>query len=126
VAVLTIITLALLAAGFAFTLGGMLLRVLGRTGLIFGAAFALAGHPTGLTVIASSAFLWLAGQRHYAARHQEHRSPLARRLFANRRAALAPASQEACSCSNPRALPPGAAATRHVGRQRRSRRRLHG
>ena len=64
-----------LLGGVVLRLGGLLIAVAGLVGL------AISGDVAGVLVFAIGAVLWLAGQWHYALRHQEYKSPLARHLF---------------------------------------------
>lgn len=61
--------------GIALRLGGLLIALAGLVGL------AMSGDAAGVLAFAIGALLWLAGQWHYALRHQEYKSPLARHLF---------------------------------------------
>lgn len=76
---LAIVALALL---FIWVLGGLLLRIGGLILALGGAAaVALSGNANGVLVFAIGALLWLAGHWHYALRHHEYKSPLARYVF---------------------------------------------
>lgn len=63
--------------GIAFRLSGLLLFIAGTAGTA-------TGNPSGILVAALGGVSWLAGHWHYALRHQEFKSPLARRLFSRR------------------------------------------
>lgn len=76
------IALGVLGLLFAWLLGGFLLRLCGLL-LVLGGSVGLAvsGDIAGLLFAAIGALLWLAGHWHYALRHQEFKSPLARQAF---------------------------------------------
>jgi hypothetical protein len=80
-ATLGILILGALALWF---LGGFVLRLVGLVIFIAGAAGVASGNTEGILVAALGALGWLAGHWHYALRHQEYKSPLARRLFFRR------------------------------------------
>lgn len=61
--------------GIVLRLGGLLVAMAGLAGLV------ISGEVAGVLVFLIGAALWLAGQLHYALRHQEYKSPLARHLF---------------------------------------------
>jgi hypothetical protein len=63
-------------------LGGILAR-LGGLLLVFAgiANFALVTNGSALLLIAMGALIWLAGHGHFALRHHEYKSPLARYVF---------------------------------------------
>lgn len=73
----TIVALAALwlLGGFLARLGGALIALAGVLGL------ATTGNADALVVTAIGTLLWLAGHWHYALRHHEYKSPLARHLF---------------------------------------------
>lgn len=79
---LTVIGIAILAVGGFWIFGGVVLRVVG-------AVFAFAGvvglvtlaNPTALFMVVLGLVMWLAGHWHFALRHHEYKSPLARRIF---------------------------------------------
>ncbi len=75
-----------LLAGVVLRFGGLLLFFSGVIQLGLGADAA-----DGFLVAALGCVLWLVGQWHYALRHQEFKSPLARHLFARLPAFLDPA-----------------------------------
>lgn len=66
-----------------WVLGGVALR-LGGLLFIFGGGLSMARDPHGgaLIVLVLGASCWLLGHWHYALRHHEFKSPLARYLFA--------------------------------------------
>lgn len=78
------LTLGLAAIGLllAWRVGGFLLRATGATltvaGLLGLVAFGQAG---GLLAAVIGAGIWLGGHWHYALRHQEYKSALARHIF---------------------------------------------
>lgn len=65
-------------------LGGVLLRLGGLLIFLAGIVGVTSGNATGILVAALGALGWLAGHWHYALRHQEYKSPLARHLFSRR------------------------------------------
>jgi hypothetical protein len=74
--------LVLLALIGLWLLGGLLLRLGGAILALVGvAALALTGDPEALLCVGIGAVLWLAGHWHYALRHHEYKSPLARYVF---------------------------------------------
>lgn len=64
-----------LLGGFVLRLSGLLLLIAGSVGLAIG------GDANGILVAAIGALCWLGGHCHYALRHQEYKSPLARHIF---------------------------------------------
>jgi len=64
-----------LIGGVLLRLGGLLLVLAGGLGL------ALQRDANGILVLAIGVLLWLAGHWHYAFRHHEYKSPLARYVF---------------------------------------------
>ena len=80
-ATLGILILGALALWF---LGEFVLRLVGLLIFLAGAAGVASGNPSGILVAALGALGWLAGHWHYALRHQEYKSPLARHLFSRR------------------------------------------
>ena len=75
---LGILILGALALWF---LGGFVLRLAGLLIFLAGAAGVASGNAAGILVATLGALGWLAGHWHYALRHQEYKSPLARHLF---------------------------------------------
>lgn len=66
----------------AWRVGGLLLRVTGATLTVAGLlGLVVFGQGRGLLVAGMGAAIWLAGHWHYALRHQEYKSPLARHIF---------------------------------------------
>lgn len=63
--------------GFVLRLGGLLIFLAGIAGVV-------SGNTGGTFVAIIGALAWLAGHWHYALRHQEYKSPLARHLFSRR------------------------------------------
>jgi hypothetical protein len=81
---MTLVDLGIVAIGLllAWVLGGLLLRLSGLTLALAGAAaLALWGNANGILIFAIGAALWIAGHWHYALRHHEYKSPLARYVF---------------------------------------------
>lgn len=78
----TILALLAVTALVGWTIGGLLLRMLGGLTVISGLLLASIGHPAGVAAAALGAGVWLAGQYVYGLRHHAYRSPLARRLYA--------------------------------------------
>lgn len=79
-----LIALSIAAVGLllAWLLGGFLLRLTGFVMALAGLfGLATSGEPNGIPIFAIGTFLWLAGHWHYALRHQEYKSPLARHFF---------------------------------------------
>lgn len=74
IAILGLLGLWLLG-GFVLRLSGLLLFIAGSAGLTIG------GDANGILVAAIGALCWLGGHWHYALRHQEYKSPLARHIF---------------------------------------------
>jgi hypothetical protein len=72
------LTLGALALWF---LGGFVLRLVGLLVFVAGAVGVASGNAGGILVATLGALGWLAGHWHYALRHQEYKSPLARHLF---------------------------------------------
>jgi ribose/xylose/arabinose/galactoside ABC-type transport system permease subunit len=64
-----------LIGGIALRLGGLALILAGISGMV------VLGSPKGLLVAGTGSICWLLGHLHYAFRHQEFKSALARRLF---------------------------------------------
>jgi hypothetical protein len=61
-------------SGVVLRLGGLLIFITGVVGVA-------GGNAGGILVATLGALGWLAGHWHYALRHQEYKSPLARHLF---------------------------------------------
>lgn len=61
--------------GVAMRICGLLLMLAGGDGLV------LQQDPNSLFPLTMGLLLWLTGHWHYALRHQEYKSPLARRIF---------------------------------------------
>lgn len=79
---LSVIGIAILAGGGFWIFGGIALRVIGVFFVIAGVANLLFLHdPFALFVVVLGFALWLAGHWHFAFRHHEYKSPLARRIF---------------------------------------------
>ena len=79
---LTVIGIAILALGGFWVFGGVVLRVVGVIFVIAGVANLLfLGDPFALFVAVLGFVMWLAGHWHFALRHHEYKSPLARRIF---------------------------------------------
>lgn len=74
----------ILGAPALWFLGGFVLRLVGLVIFVAGAVGVASGNASGILVAALGALGWLAGHWHYALRHQEYKSPLARRLFSRR------------------------------------------
>lgn len=80
--IVTALGIVALAALLGWILGGIVLRLGGLLIAVAGlAGLAISGDVAGVLTFAIGALLWLAGQWHYALRHQEYKSPLARHLF---------------------------------------------
>lgn len=80
-ATLGILILGALALWF---LGGFVLRLVGLLIFLAGAVGVASGSAVGILIATLGALGWLAGHWHYALRHQEYKSPLARHLFSRR------------------------------------------
>jgi hypothetical protein len=65
-------------------LGGFVLRLVGLLIFVAGAVGVASGNASGILVAVLGGLGWLAGHWHYALRHQEYKSPLARHLFSRR------------------------------------------
>lgn len=77
-----LIGLAALGLLLAWVIGGVLLRVGGLFLVLGGAsALAVAGDVYGVPIAGLGVLIWLAGHWHFALRHQEFKSPLARQFF---------------------------------------------
>lgn len=78
----TALGIALLALIGLWLFGGLLLRIGGAVLALGGmAVLILAGDPEALICVGVGAALWLGGHWHYALRHHEYKSPLARYVF---------------------------------------------
>jgi ribose/xylose/arabinose/galactoside ABC-type transport system permease subunit len=64
-----------LVGGIALRLGGLALILAGLSGMV------ILGSPKGILVAGIGSICWLLGHLHYAFRHQEFKSPLARQVF---------------------------------------------
>jgi hypothetical protein len=79
---LTVIGIAILAVGGFWIFGGVFLRIVGIFFVIAGVISLLTlGDPIALFMIVLGFVMWLAGHWHFALRHHEYKSPLARRIF---------------------------------------------
>lgn len=80
---LAVLAFWLITGMLAFWLfGGMVARLGGLLFVFAGIAdLALAPNASALLLIAIGALAWLAGHWHFALRHQEYKSPLARYVF---------------------------------------------
>jgi hypothetical protein len=79
---LTVIGIAILALGGFWIFGGIFLRVVGIVFVIAGVISLLTlGDPIALFMVGLGFVMWLAGHWHFALRHHEYKSPLARRIF---------------------------------------------
>lgn len=79
-----IFTIGAVALGLliAWRMGGFLLRGGGAIMVLVGlVGLAVFGQSGGILVAGIGVCVWLAGHWHYALRHQEYRSPLARQIF---------------------------------------------
>jgi hypothetical protein len=80
--VFTVIGVAILAIGGFWLFGGLFLRVFGIIFAIAGAISLISlGEPIALFMVLLGFAMWLAGHWHFAIRHHEFKSPLARRIF---------------------------------------------
>lgn len=79
---LTAIGIAILALGGFWLFGGVFLRVVGIIFVIAGVVNLLTlGNPIALFMVVLGFVMWLAGHWHFALRHHDYKSPLARRIF---------------------------------------------
>jgi len=79
---LTVVGIAILAVGGFWIFGGVFLRVVGIFFVLAGAISLLTlGDPIALFMVVLGFVMWLAGHWHFAFRHHEYKSPLARRIF---------------------------------------------
>jgi hypothetical protein len=79
-----ILTIGAVALGLliAWLLGGFLLRAVGAVLILSGiVGLVVLGEGGGILVAGIGAGVWLAGHWHYALRHQEYKSALARQIF---------------------------------------------
>jgi hypothetical protein len=68
-------------AGFWF-FGGVVLRVAGAVFMFAGlVSLIMLANPVALVMVVIGLAMWLAGHWHFALRHHEYKSPLARRVF---------------------------------------------
>ena len=80
--IISALGIAALAALLGWILGGIVLRLGGLLIAVAGlAGLAISGDVAGVLAFVIGAVFWLAGQWHYALRHQAYKSPLARHLF---------------------------------------------
>jgi hypothetical protein len=76
------IGIAIIACVGFWMVGGVLLRSAGLVVAVLAALnLALVGNPAAIPLFLVGLALWLAGHWHYALRHHEYKSPLARRIF---------------------------------------------
>ena len=80
--IVTVIGIAVVAlvgfwlfGGFVLRVGGLITALAGVFGLV------LSGNASGIVLLAIGLAMWLAGHWHFALRHHEYKSPLARRVF---------------------------------------------
>ncbi len=74
----------ILSALSLWFLGGFVLRLVGLLIFVAGAVGVASGNASGILVAVLGGLGRLAGHWHYALRHQEYKSPLARHLFSRR------------------------------------------
>lgn len=86
-----------LFAGLALRLAGLLLFFAGLLQLVQGADV-----DDGLLAVAAGGLLWLLGQIHFAVRHHDFKSPLARQLFARLPSSMNPCRLWAVQTIDPR------------------------
>ncbi len=78
----TAIGIAVIAIVGFWIAGGLLLRLAGILLILLGVlVLATNGDLAGIILLFVGLALWLAGHWHYALRHHEYKSPLARRVF---------------------------------------------
>lgn len=79
---LTVIGIAILAVGGVWIFGGVFLRIVGIVFVVAGVISLLTlSDPVALFMVVLGFVMWLAGHWHFALRHHEYKSPLARRIF---------------------------------------------
>lgn len=79
---LTLIGVAIIVVVGLWIFGGVFLRVAGIVFAFVGAVSLITlGDPTALFMVVLAFAMWLAGHWHFALRHHEYKSPLARRIF---------------------------------------------
>lgn len=79
---ITVLGIAIVAAVVLWLLGGAFLRVGGAFFALLGAISLITlGNAFALVVVLIGFAMWLAGHWHFAVRHHEYKSPLARRIF---------------------------------------------
>jgi hypothetical protein len=79
---LTVIGITILAIGGFWLFGGVVLRVVGAIFIVVGAVSLITvGELAALFMVVLGLLMWLAGHWHFALRHHEYKSPLARRIF---------------------------------------------
>lgn len=79
---LTVIGIAILAIGGFWIFGGVVLRIVGAVFAFVGVvSLVTLANPAALFMVVLGLVMWLAGHWHFALRHHEYKSPLARRIF---------------------------------------------
>jgi apolipoprotein N-acyltransferase len=80
--IFTVFGIAILAIVGFWLFGGVVLRVAGIV-FVFAGLFSLVtlANPAALLMVVIGLAMWLAGHWHFALRHHEYKSPLARRIF---------------------------------------------
>ena len=79
---LTVIGIAILAVGGFWIFGGVVLRVVGALFAFVGVvSLVTLANPAALFMVVLGLVMWLAGHWHFALRHHEYKSPMARRVF---------------------------------------------
>lgn len=80
--ILAAIGIAIVAIVGFWIAGGLLLRLGGTIVAVLGAlVLAIDSNLAGIILLGIGLALWLTGHWHYALRHHEYKSPLARRIF---------------------------------------------
>jgi hypothetical protein len=80
--ILTVIGIAIIAVVGFWIFGGVFLRAGGVIFAFVGAISLITlGDPVALFMVVLGFAMWLAGHWHFALRHHEYKSPLARRVF---------------------------------------------